>query len=161
MNNEKVLRSLGELDGLFDQTDALLKTRGSFLEDDELQAHWVRYLCIRVSGFLENALRHIYVDYARSNATKYVSNYVERQLERMPNPMMDRICGLTKAFNPQWESELRNTTELEVKESINSIIRNRNKIAHGESVNLTYTDIRRWYKNAVSVLRLIDDQCVR
>lgn len=161
MNNKKVLRSQNELDQLFSQTDALLKTKGSFLEDDELQAHWVRYLCIRVSGFLEISLRNLYVDYTKSNATEYVINYVERQLKRMPNLMMDKICGLSKSFNPQWELELKDTTELEVKESINSIIRNRNKIAHGDSVTLTYTDIRRWYENAVSVVRLIDEQCVR
>jgi hypothetical protein len=72
---------------------------------------------------------------------------------------MDRILGLTRSFNPEWEDRLRTATEGELKESGDSIVANKNSIAHGENVGITYGRIRRYYDNAVKVVGMLERQC--
>ena len=152
MKNIEVIRYQQRLDDLFKKIVA-------FAEDIELQSHWARYLCILVSGFLETSVRAIYSQYANTKAAPYVANYVDSQLQSFQNPNMERILQLARSFSPEWEEHLRSVTQGEPKDAIDSIVANRNRIAHGESVTITYTRIRSYYQNAIKIVELIDEQC--
>lgn len=91
-----------------------------------------------VSGFLETSLQILYYQYAKDKAAPFVANYVDAQLGRFQNPNMDRILALTRSFSPDWATGLRAATEGEIKDSIDSIVANRHKIAHGESVGIRF-----------------------
>lgn len=70
MKNNEVMRAKQKLDKVFAKIDQLPK------EDIELQAHWAKYLCILVSGFLENSVRAIYSEYAKKVSNTKVTNFV-------------------------------------------------------------------------------------
>jgi hypothetical protein len=148
-----------ELQRQRDRLDNLFKKIDVLQGDPELQAHFARYLCILVSGFLENAIIAIYSTYARDKAVPYVANYVESQLGRSPNPNMDRFLQISGAFNPQWRNEIEDKVPLEVKDSINSIVYTRNQIAHGESAGITYITIKNYYSNALKLIDFLRQQC--
>lgn len=154
MKNIEAVRYKQRLDELFKKTTA-------FSEDPELQSHWAKYLCILVSGFLETSVREIYSQYAKNKAAPFVANYVEGQLSGFQNPKMEKILQLTRSFSPQWESDLRKATEGELKDAVDSIVENRNKIAHGESVGITYVRIHRYYQSAIKVIELIENLCTK
>ncbi|MBD1930582.1 MULTISPECIES: HEPN domain-containing protein [Cyanophyceae] len=152
MKNIEVKRERQRIDDLF--------TKISSLPDDiELKSHWARYLCIRVSGFLENSVRAIYSQYAKKKAVPYVANFVERKLEDFQNPKMEKILQLTGLFSPEWESELRKVTEGELKDAVDSIVSNRHNIAHGRDVGITYVRVKEYYNKALKVIDLIENQC--
>ncbi|NJO84423.1 MAG: hypothetical protein HC828_17695 [Blastochloris sp.] len=73
-----------------DRLDNLFK-KASAMDDAEMQAHFARYLCVLVSGFLENAIREIYSTYARGQSSPYAANYVNAQLKHPGNPNMERV----------------------------------------------------------------------
>jgi len=152
MKNIEIVRYQQRLDNLFNRI-------AIFWEDIELQSHWARYLCILTSGFLEVSVRAIYAQYATTKAAPYIANFVDSQLKGFQNPKMEKILELTRMFNPEWEERLKTATEGELKDAVDSIVANRNKIAHGESVGITYARIHRYYENAVKVVELIDNQC--
>ncbi|MFQ5956405.1 MAG: HEPN domain-containing protein [Candidatus Brocadiales bacterium] len=152
MNNLTAVRYRQRLDNLFKQI-------GSFSGDPELQSHWAKYLCVLTSGFLETSVRAIYSQYTKTKAAPYVANFVDVQLKYFQNPKMDKILELTKFFSPEWEYNLRNATDGEAKDAVDSIVANRNRIAHGESVGITYSSMQRYYQNAIKVIKLIDEQC--
>ncbi|NJN67634.1 MAG: hypothetical protein HC884_13435 [Chloroflexaceae bacterium] len=127
--------------------------------DAELQSHWARYLCVLVSGFIETSVRAIYLQYAEKKSDPYVASYVESQLSRFQNPRMERIIQLASAFNPRWGNELRTSVADELKDAVDSIVILRNKIAHGESVGVTYTRILEYYQKANKVIDLLIKQC--
>ncbi|MGH7204873.1 MAG: HEPN domain-containing protein [Nitrospiraceae bacterium] len=139
--------------------DNLFKQIAVFSQDLELQAHWARYLCVLVSGFMEFSVRAIYTDYVGQRATPDVVNYVERKLSEFQNPKMDKILDLVQSFNSEWGEELKRNTEGELKDAVDSIVANKNRIAHGEDVGITYSRINHYYKNALRVVDLIEDQC--
>lgn len=151
MRSIEVVRYKQRLDNLFD------KGAGLF-EDIEMQSHWARYLCILVSGFLEVAVREAYLQYSREKAAPYVVNYVDGRLEFFQNPKMSKILDLTRAFSPEWADYLKNNTSDEYKDAIDSIVANRNRLAHGEDVGLTYARMKNYYERALKVVDMIEDQ---
>jgi hypothetical protein len=138
--------------------DALYK-RVAVFTDDADQAHWARYLCVLTSGFIELSVRTILSEYARNKAAPYVSNYVQSQLSDFQNPKMEKILDLVGSFNDVWEAELRSAADGELKDSVDSIVANKNRIAHGDDVGITYVRMDRYYKNAIKVIELMAKGC--
>lgn len=154
MWNQDVSRTKQRLDHLFERIRVLS-------DDPEIHSHLAKYLCVLVSGFLETSIRSIYGRYARTRAVPQVANYVERELSFFQNPTMGKILELVGSFNPEWEAELRAAVEGQLKDAVDSIVANRHRIAHGESVGLTFVRIKEYYRNALEVLEVIDQQCNR
>ena len=152
MKNPIAVQAKNRLDDLFDRVK-------EFSGDPELQSHWARYLCVQASGFIEISVRAILVEYAKDKSAPPVANYVERQLNRLQNPNMERILQLLRSFRSTWADELKSRTEGEPKDAIDSIIANRNNIAHGKNVGITYTTVHRNYQSALTVIELIEEQC--
>lgn len=148
-----------ELQSERDGLDDLFKKVNALQGDPELQAHFARYLCILVSGFLENAITAIYVTYADKRATPYVINYVEAQLERFRNPTMERILQVSGAFNRDWRNDIEAKLSQEVKDAVDSIVNIRNQIAHGESTGITYATIKNYYDNVLKLVTFLREQC--
>jgi RiboL-PSP-HEPN len=156
MSDREIMRYKRQLDDLFDKVSTLNS-------DPEMQSHWARYLCVRISGFIEVAVSTIYKNYAKNKASPSVANYVEKQLSGFQNPKMEKILGITKSFNPEWETEIKLELEnnSEIKDSIDSIVDLRNKISHGDNSNssLTYIKIKKYYENALKLINLLEEQC--
>jgi hypothetical protein len=127
----EVVRHKQRLDKLFDQIRA-------FSGDLELQSHWARYLCVLVSGFLETSIRAIYGEYATKKAHQYIVNFVESRLKSFQNPNMEQILQIASLFSPEWRARLELDTEGELKDAVDSIVANRNLIAHGQPIR-SYT----------------------
>ena len=154
MSDKAILSYKRQLDDLFEKISTLDS-------DLEMQSHWARYLCIRVSGFLEFAVSTMYKNYAKDKAAPFVVNYVNKQLSGFQNPNMEKILNITRAFSADWakEIELELDNNSEIKDSIDSIVKNRNKIAHGENVGITYSRIKSYYENALKLVKLLEEQC--
>jgi len=147
----EITRQRQRLDDLFQ--------KAKNLPDPEIQSHWCRYLCVLVSGFLENSVRLTYSEYARKRANELVADFVQNRLQQFQNPKMGPILDLTSAFSQEWKERLEDQTSGQLSESVNSIVGNRNKIAHGESVGLTMHALIQYYQDAQEVINLVRQQC--
>ena len=152
MKNKEVVRYKQQLDNLFEKTKFLP-------EDSEILSHWSRYLCVRVSGFLEVSVRAIYGQYADNKASPFVVNYVKSQLSNFQNPNMEKILNISRAFNPAWAEKLEEITEGEIKDAIVSIVNARHSIAHGGATGITYSKIHNYYRSAIKLVELLEEQC--
>lgn len=127
--------------------------------EPEVQSHWSRYLCVLASGFLENSVRITYSEYARKRADPLVADFVQNRLRQFQNPKMGSILELAGSFSRDWRQRLDDATSGRLSESVNSIVGNRRKIAHGESVGLTLHSLRQYYGDALRVIDLLQQQC--
>ena len=152
MRNIQIVAQKQEIDALFIKI-------GSFSGDFELQSHWSMYLCVRVSGFLENSVRILYREYARSRGHSKLANFVESRLRGFPNPNMESIIQLAGSFSPMWADSLKSETEGQLKASVDSIVSNRHTIVHGGHAGITLSRVKEYYKNAIKVIELIEEQC--
>jgi hypothetical protein len=72
---------------------------------------------------------------------------------------MGTILDLAGGFSQEWRQQLELGTNGQLGESVNSIVGNRHKIAHGESVGLTLHTLIQYYGDALSVIDLVRQQC--
>ena len=156
MQNQELSRQLQILNNLFQRTQAASSG------DIEMQAHWAKYLCILSAGFIENAIKEIYVDFAHRAASEPVANYTSSTLSRIQNPKTQRFVETANAFKRTWGDELRDFVEDNGrKEAIDSIMANRHLIAHGKNSGITLVRIRDYLDKAIEVIDFIETQCVQ
>ncbi len=129
------------------------------LPEVELQSHWSRYLCILVSGFLENSVELCLSEYSKKRSDSATANFVSAKLRGFQNPKMSAITDLLGAFKPEWRLELEEATQGQLSDSINSIVGNRNRIAHGESVSLSMSSLKAYYNDATTVVAVLEKIC--
>ncbi|MFH1097963.1 MAG: HEPN domain-containing protein [Candidatus Desantisbacteria bacterium] len=140
-----------------DKIDSLFE-KVKDIQDMELESEWAKYLCVLVSGYLEVSIRTIYIEYTQNKTHKNVANFVSSKLGGFQNPKMEMILQHAGAFNLDWRKELENIDD-EIKTSVDSIVNNRNKIAHGDNVDLSYVRIKEYYQNAIKMVQIMKDQC--
>jgi hypothetical protein len=132
MENRELTRQLQKLRSL------IRKIAETSVQDFELQAHWGRYLCVLVAGFLENAIAEIYTDFVNSAASEPVASFASLILGRIQNPNSQRFLETARSFRQSWAEDLENfLMEQGRKDAIDSIIANRHAIAHGRDSGIT------------------------
>jgi hypothetical protein len=149
MPNVEVTRYRQRLDALFSRVSTIS-------HDLELQAHWARYLCILTSGFIEESVRILLSEYVQKRADSNISRYVNAQLEGFQNPKAGKILDLLRAFDIAWAESAEQFLGDERKDAIDSIVNNRNQIAHGRNVGISYVTIRNYYEKAVEAVDFIE-----
>jgi hypothetical protein len=153
MRGEQEVRALQQrLDASFERVKAL--TDG----DHELLSDFAKYLCILVSGYFETALAELATEHCRVRSAPTVSSYSDRQLGRLQNVNPQRLRELLGSFNPAWHDELDKFIDGRRQDALGGVLNLRNKIAHGESVTITYSRIKEYYK---SIQEIVDFLIVR
>ncbi|WP_341314362.1 HEPN domain-containing protein [Paraburkholderia sp. IMGN_8] len=154
MKNQEMSRQLQRLDSLFKR--AAEASNGDF----DLQSHWARYLCVLVSGFVENGVKEIYSEYVSHGASKPVADYAIAHLSTIQNPKAEKILTIAGSFKKEWREELEKYLEDDGrKDAIDSIMANRHQIAHGKDVGITLVRIHEFFKKIVDIFKLIEQQC--
>lgn len=156
MRNSEVTRQLQQLRSLIDRTRYAT-------QDINLQGHWSRYLCIMTAGFLENSLRSIYSEFARSSSSPHVARYVDTRLRLIYNPNAQRFINTASNFDRVWGDQLQEFLAKDSsvrKNAIDSIIGNRNQIAHGGVSQISIARVQEYLEHCVEVLEFIEDQCL-
>ena len=101
MDHPELVRRLQVLESLIN------KANGATAGDLELQAHWAKYLCVIVAGFLEAALREVYVAFTQKSASPQVAAFAISTLSGIQNPKAHRFIEIAKAFKSEWGEETR------------------------------------------------------
>ena len=91
----EVVRLKRRLDGAFTRAP-------SSSSEIELQSDFARYLCILVSGYLENAIVALVLDYVQRRSGPEVTSFVDAQLNRWTNANAEKIFSLLGSFDPEW-----------------------------------------------------------
>lgn len=151
------MRGRGEVARLRKRLDATFGRAPLPAADLEFQSDYAKYLCVLVSGFFENAIAALLLDYVERRSSPEVLSYVERQLDYWTNPNIDKVIALLGAFDADWRRKATDYLVDARKESVNSLVALRHKIAHGESVGATLYQVRTHYKIVVEVLDFLGD----
>jgi len=125
--------------------------------DLEFQSDFAKYLCVLVSGFFENAITALILDYVERRSSPEVTLYVERQLKYWTNPNTEKIVSLLSSFDSTWGKDATTHLVDARKESLNSLVSLRHKIAHGESVGTSLYQVKEYYKTVREVVEYLTD----
>ena len=155
MRNRELASQLDSLNSLLAVTDTA--TGGNI----ELVGHWGRYLCVLTAGFLENALREVYGEFVRNAASPQVARFAAKRLEDSSNPKAGRFIETAQSFDPIWANDLEAFLDANGgrrRNAIDSIMSNRNQIAHGESAQVSVGRVREYLPGCIQVVEFIENQ---
>ena len=105
-------------------------------------------VAVWASGYLEATCREVVLAYVSRRADENVVNYVSRTLDRFSNPKMDKILELLHGVDQDATDELRIFADGRIEASVNSIVSNRHRIAHGRSSQITMVQVKGYYEDA-------------
>lgn len=113
----------------------------SYNEDNnpESQAHSAKYLAVLVSGYLEQAIKEVLLNYSSLGSRPQIAKYIESTWPISRNMSADNINNILSHFNTHWSEKFSDWLKDDIirKSRINSIVQWRNSIAHGQESNTT------------------------
>lgn len=128
----QVKRLKSELDELYIRADPRT------VSDPEVAGDLARYLCVRVSGYLEQATTIILRSHCVKNSWGDVQQFAMSWLDRMPNLSSVVLVNLVRRFNKQAADDLEEFLSVEERGSgLNALIGLRNDIAHGKQQGMS------------------------
>lgn len=122
----------------------------------QLRADFACYLCVVVSGFVEAEIASIARSHSRTRASDTVFNFVDSRLTRPGNLNAERLLQMVGTFSPEWRDQLEQYISGERRDALDSVVANRNSIAHGESVGLTYDRMRGYFGRVREVVDFVE-----
>jgi len=125
--------------------------------DSEVQSDAARYLCVLVSGYLENAIVALVLDLATKRSAPEIASFVERSLDRWTNANSVRISQLIGSLSSDWRLKTDAFLVDERKDAVNSLVALRHQIAHGESVGTSLAQVKEYYKAIKEVVDFLAD----
>ncbi|QIX62230.1 hypothetical protein HER32_13990 [Hymenobacter sp. BT18] len=126
-------------------------------QDDEMMAHWARYLCVRCAGFIEVAIPKLFVEYCKGHSHNIrVYKFLTTQLDAIQNVKAEKIVVIVGYFDSKWATDVQDYMNEEGrKEAINSIVAQRHLIAHGKDSSLSFASLQGYYKKLIEVFDYI------
>lgn len=135
---------------------------GSPSSEFEVKAHWAKYVCVLVSGYLEQALKEILLEHAASNSQSRIIRYVTETWPNSKNMKCDNIDEILRQFDLGWSDKFQEwISSQERKKEVNEIIAWRNNIAHGKEAstnNVTINSVSTKFKVACELIDFIESE---
>ncbi len=139
--------------------DAIFKRVAGVGTDLELQSDFARYLCILVSGYLENAASELVLEHARKTGSPSLQRFVDQRTKKFTNAKSQKLVNLMGDFDVDWRNSVEAFVVDDLKDAVDSVVALRNRIAHGESVGVTYQTIVKYYERVQKVVEHMTDLC--
>lgn len=183
MRNTTVTREQQKIEALIDRIERLnlelaelafdpdlnLNTKiGAMTLDrtSEIDSDQAKYLCIRISGFVEVSLREICKDYIRTHiaAGSPMEHYINHQwsaTKRGKSANREMILSLLLEFDKNWADDFKRNKFPKNSNghlALNTVMEQRNKIAHGEDSNITLADLKAYFSKIVQVIEEFEKQ---
>ncbi len=123
-----------------------LQAKAKSESDLELQSQLARFLCVLSSGLIEQAIIHTLSAYSQRQSHPNVARYVGASVAKLRNAKFEDILVILGHFSPTWREYFEENTASEVKDAIDSIVNNRNQIAHGGQTGVSLATFMNYYK---------------
>ncbi|MFN0050339.1 MAG: MAE_28990/MAE_18760 family HEPN-like nuclease [Cytophagales bacterium] len=136
--------------------NSLFKT-GENIKDEEIQAHFAKYLCVKSSGLLENYIKSQVGDYVDTCSSRPVATHVKNKMKTFTNIDYDKLTKFLDSFNPDWTATFNRKMNDELKSSLNTLISNRNNIAHGNQDSISFGNMKTHYETIKEVIKILDE----
>jgi len=148
----EILREQQRLDGLFERVKGF--------GDDEVKAHLAKYLCVLVSAFLENSMRIVVLKYVGTRSHNNVLTFVNSRLRYVTNLNEEKLKQLLGAFSGDWRIRFESDISDEQKAALDSVTNLKNRVAHGNTADVSFVRINNYYQNIRKVVEVIQKICV-
>ena len=139
------------------QLDTAFSRARGLEADTELLSDFARYLCVLVSGFVEQATIELLIEYVRIHSDPPIQRHVERSVRHLANLKAQRLIEVVGAFDPNWRGALETFIVDEYKDALDGIVDLRNGVAHGRDVGVTLRRVDDYYTRVKKIIDRVAD----
>ena len=158
MHNEEVNLSIEDCRQEMTRLKALIAMVGAM---SPVSNFLTKYAAVRCCGTLEQGYKSIIADYYEQFSDQLVSFISTHVRESSKNPSLANICTILNAFDEDkcklFKEKLQ---QLEsgsmVKQSLDSINKVRNNVAHGIDISMSFSEIVEHFERALKILECLD-----
>jgi hypothetical protein len=156
MNSKYTKTKLDYLDSLFHDFEIQVL-------DDYTKSHVAKYLTVLTSGIYEDVFKNFVIELIQKETIgKEVKQFVFKQIDRsLRNPTYKNLTEFLNRFDKDWIKKLSEKIIEENIDALNSIVDNKNLIAHGESSTITFLNIKQNYENSKVIILELDNIILR
>ena len=147
--NPSILAHRQKIDNLFEKV--------ACFEEPAIKSEWSKYLCILVSGFIEESLRVLLEKYCENKASANIQKFVGKKIDDITNCNANKIKKILDEFSSDWANEFTNKINDQIKTAIDNVLQNRHKIAHGKSIPMSYHNILNYYNNVKKAVEILEE----
>lgn len=113
--------------------------------DIEIQSDLSKYLCILLSGYFEKSITDIINSYAEKFSPQ-IERCIQTEFKWTTNIKMARLLEILDKFSSEWKSILeKDPSYNDYKDTLDSIVNNRNNIAHAQGSSVTLAQLEYYY----------------
>lgn len=115
--------------------------------DEEYQEVYSRYLCIRISGLVEVALKEKLLSFVEDRRSHPVINeYIQNAVREITNLRASKISTILGNFSKEWKQKFDEGITESQKDALGNVYKLRNNIAHGRNDNISLRTLEDYYK---------------
>ena len=142
------------LDRYLSNADWLDQSEGS---ESEIASGYRSFLCMRVYAYVEFSVLLILRRYVASAIEdKPIIEFVTRDLKRRRRNLdAEQLLHLIGMFGADWRREIVKGLQYRAGDSLDSIVNFRNKIAHGDDVQIHPRDMKNFIDDAKEIVNLV------
>lgn len=151
MNSAYAQKRIDTIEFLFNEIDS--KTI-----DPQVISYLSQYLSVYICGVYEDIIENLLLDFVKKDPISIPTlNYIFTAIDKgFRNPDEVNIKSILKKFNNPWVNRLDQIVTRSEWIALDNIVTNKNKIAHGESSNITYILIKEYYSESKKVIIALD-----
>lgn len=158
MNNEEVKSSIDNCKQEMQRLKGLIEMIGVM---SPVCNFLTKYAAVRCCGALEQGYKSIIADYYEQFSDQLINFISTHVRESSKNPSLANICTILTAFDEgkclAFKDAVKKLEDAaRVRESLESINRVRNNVAHGIDISISFSEILEHFERALKVLECLD-----
>lgn len=118
----------------------------------EANAHFARYLCILIAGFVEQSVKAIVKEYVKTRSSEQVQRHVQYQLRNLRNIDTEKLKQIVESFDPSWWDILERDCPDEL-DALISVTAVRNNASHGGDSGATLPSAESYFAQCDRLMR--------
>lgn len=120
------------------------------------ESYLAKFLIVFICGIFEEVIETLINEYVLRSSNPQVAQYVKARVDQQfRNPDSSKLMELLNGFDKLWSSRIRGLPQMN-RDGLDSIVNNKNLIAHGRPCAITLGDVYKYYNDALVVMIEVD-----
>ena len=141
----------------FNSIDEAIRKIESYAGDEEIASYLSSFLAVMICGIYEDCIEHLISQRAAKAQDSEIHQYVESTVaDSFRNPRFSRIVEVLTKFSRVYADNMRSSIEEKSRVALDSIVDNKNAIAHGRPSNVTLSDIKDYHRRCIPIFEVLE-----
>lgn len=124
---------------------------------DEIKSYLAKFLTVLICGIYEELIETIINEWVSKLNCLEVSSFISKKIKlSFQNPKYKKIKELLDVLSEKWGNDFKANINPKSIDALESIVNQKNNIAHGEDSMITIIDIEKYYKDSLVIIETIE-----